>query len=40
MEKLKMQTVDGITDNISKISTLFPDCITEILDKGGGKNCN
>ena len=32
-----MQTVDGITDNISKIATLFPDCITEILDKGGAR---
>lgn len=29
MEKLKMQTQDGIAANIEKIAALFPNCITE-----------
>ena len=30
MEKLKMQTADGVQDNISRIAELFPECITEV----------
>ena len=38
MEKLKMQTVDGVQDNISRIVELFPECITEVSNQmGGGK---
>ena len=29
MDKLKMQTLDGVQDNISKIAELFPECVTE-----------
>ena len=29
MNKLKMQTQDGIAANIDKIAALFPNCITE-----------
>ena len=36
MEKLKMQTADGVQDNISRIAELFPECITEVRDKMGG----
>ena len=36
MEKLKMQTVDGVQDNISRIVELFPECITEVNDQMGG----
>ena len=35
MEKLKMQTADGVQDNISRIAELFPECITEVSDKMG-----
>lgn len=30
MEKLRMQTLDGVQSNISKIAELFPECITEV----------
>ena len=36
MEKLKMQTADGVQDNISRIAELFPECITEVNDQMGG----
>ena len=36
MEKLKMQTVDGVQDNISRIVELFPECITEVSNQMGG----
>ena len=36
MEKLKMQTTDGVQDNISRIAELFPECITEVNDQMGG----
>lgn len=36
MEKLKMQTADGVQDNISRIAVLFPECITEVNDQMGG----
>lgn len=29
MDKLRMQTLDGVQDNIDKIATLFPNCVTE-----------
>ena len=38
MDKLRMQTLDGVQDNISKIAELFPECITEckeMLNQGG-----
>jgi len=31
MENLKMQTADGVEQNIQKIAQLFPDCITETI---------
>ena len=36
MEKLKMQTADGVQDNISRIAELFPECITEGKTPNGG----
>lgn len=36
MEKLKMQTADGVQDNIIRIAELFPECITEVNDQMGG----
>lgn len=36
MDKLKMQTIDGVQDNIAKIAELFPECITEVRNKMGG----
>ena len=40
MEKLKMQTANGVQDNISRIAELFPECITEVSNQlGGGKTC-
>lgn len=36
MEKLKMQTADGVQDNISRIAELFPECITEVKTPTGG----
>lgn len=32
MNKLKMQTIDGVQDNIAKIAELFPECITEVVE--------
>lgn len=37
MDKLKMQTADGVQDNISRIAELFPECVTEVRGVGGGK---
>lgn len=36
MDKLKMQTTDGVQDNISRIAELFPECITEVNNQMGG----
>ena len=36
MDKLKMQTADGVQDNISRIAELFPECITEVSNQMGG----
>ena len=35
MEKLKMQTLNGVQNNIDKIAALFPNCITEKRDETG-----
>lgn len=35
MDKLKMQTLDGVQNNIDKIAALFPSCITEKIDEQG-----
>ena len=35
MDKLKMQTIDGVQNNIEKIAALFPGCITEKMDENG-----
>lgn len=35
MEKMKMQTPDLTAGNIEKIGALFPNCITETVDKNG-----
>ncbi len=39
MDKLRMQTMDGVQSNIDKIADLFPECITECKETltGGGK---
>ena len=36
MDKLKMQTVDGVQNNIAKMAELFPECITEARNQMGG----
>ena len=35
MNKLHMQTQDGVAANIDKIAALFPNCITETRDADG-----
>ena len=35
MDKMRMESVDLITQNIEKIGELFPNCITETIDKNG-----
>lgn len=35
MDKMKMESVDLTAQNIDKIGTLFPNCITETLDENG-----
>lgn len=35
MEKMKMETDDLASQNIEKIGELFPNCITETIDKNG-----
>ena len=37
MDKLRMQSSNGIEDNISKIAQLFPDCVTETVDERSGQ---
>ena len=36
MDRLKMQSANGVEDNIQKIAQLFPDCVTEAKDEMGG----
>lgn len=35
MNKMRMESVDMATQNIEKLGTLFPNCITETLDENG-----
>lgn len=35
MEKMKMESVDIIAQNVKKIGELFPNCITETVDENG-----
>lgn len=37
MDKLRMQSSNGVEDNITKIAQLFPDCVTETVDKRSGQ---
>lgn len=37
MDKLRMQSSNGVEDNITKIAQLFPDCVTETLDERSGR---
>ena len=37
MEKLRMQSSNGVEDNIAKIAMLFPDCVTETIDEVSGQ---
>ena len=36
MDKLRMQSSNGVEDNITKIAQLFPDCVTETVDERSG----
>lgn len=36
MDKLRMQSNNGVEDNITKIAQLFPDCVTETVDERSG----
>ena len=35
MDKLKMQSTDAVESNVAKIAALFPQCVTERLNKDG-----
>ena len=35
MEKMRMETLDMVSENIKKIESLFPNCITETVDENG-----
>ena len=35
MEKMRMESLNMTTQNIEKIGTLFPNCITETVDENG-----
>ena len=35
MKKMRMETLDMVSENIKKIETLFPNCITETKDENG-----
>lgn len=35
MEKMRMESVDMISQNVEKIGSLFPNCITEVAGKNG-----
>ena len=35
MEKLKMYSPDFTEENIAKLAALFPNCVTEAMDKNG-----
>ena len=38
MDKLRMQSSNGVEDNITKIAQLFPDCVTETVDERNGQS--
>lgn len=35
MEKMRMESVDIVAQNVEKIESLFPNCITEVAGKDG-----
>ena len=35
MEKMRMESLDMVSENIKKIENLFPNCITETIDENG-----
>lgn len=35
MEKMRMESMDMVTQNVEKIGELFPNCVTEIVDGNG-----
>ena len=35
MEKMRMESVDIVAQNVEKIGQIFPDCITEAEDENG-----
>lgn len=35
MERMRMESVDIIAQNVKKLGELFPDCITEAADENG-----
>lgn len=37
MDKLRMQSSNGVEDNITKIAQLFPNCVTETVDERSGQ---
>ena len=37
MDKLRMQSSNGVEDNITKIAQPFPDCVTETVDERSGQ---
>ena len=37
MDKLRMQSTNGVQENIEKIQPLFPDCVTETIDERTGE---
>ena len=37
MDKLRMQSTNGVHENMSKIQSLFPDCVTETIDERTGE---
>ena len=37
MDKLRMQSSNGVEDNITIIAQLFPDCVTETMDERSGQ---
>ena len=37
MDKLRIQSTNGVQENIEKIQSLFPDCVTETIDERTGE---
>lgn len=35
MDKMKMESINIVSDNVKKIGELFPNCITETIDENG-----